>query len=262
MKINDQILSAFLDHELPEAEMEAVREAIVEDESIAEQLAELASADAAVINTYSKIDQVPLPDSIKNLLETNESLEQNEEKVAANNVIEFPLWKRTLNKVTQVKPLAAAAAIAAVIVGSNMIDPSQPGGLNDGSDFAQLGNILDQQPSGQTVKSDSQEILIRASFASKDGNFCRQFRLAESGTNSDKTTTENIACKKQNSWQLMASSEAKSIDSSQANQYQTATDKKAIDAQIDELIQGGFYSLEQEQQLIETNWKRQSTKEE
>ena len=48
MKIDDQTLSAFLDNELPANEMEAIRNAIAEDEQLALRLAELSEVDMLV----------------------------------------------------------------------------------------------------------------------------------------------------------------------------------------------------------------------
>ena len=46
MKMTDETLSAFLDNELTDAEMEAVRDQIEKDPTLADRLAEMASVDA------------------------------------------------------------------------------------------------------------------------------------------------------------------------------------------------------------------------
>ncbi len=45
MTISDEQLSAFLDAELPEDEMELVRQGLIDDENLANRLAELAMVD-------------------------------------------------------------------------------------------------------------------------------------------------------------------------------------------------------------------------
>ncbi len=254
MKINDQVLSAFLDNELSEAEMEAVREAIILDESIAEQLAELASADAAIVNTYSQIDQVPLPNSVKALLDEDD---KSASKISENNVVIFPLWKRTLNKVSEVKSLAAAAAVAAIIVTSNLVPFGSQPGDDKLQQFAFINQVLDVHTSGMPIKTDDNEILIRASFKSNTGDYCRQFKLTQTNSTDETIATEKIACKQQNTWQVVASSQPQPVSDTQTNQYQTATDMKALDTEIDRLIDGNFLNQQQEKNLINQDWKIQ-----
>ncbi len=251
MKINDETLSAFLDNELSEAEMETVREAMIEDEALAEQLAELASADAAVINTYSEIDGVPLPQSIKDLLDEQNS-EVSKASKTGNNVVSFPLWKRTINKLAEVKSLAAAAAVAAIVLSGNLLLVDSDNSNNKTTQFALINQVLDSQASGMPITSGDQEILVRASFKSKTGDYCRQFKLTQASASSEK-----IACKQQNTWQVVASSESKPVNTEQNNQYQTATGQGELDAEIDRLIDGQFYNQEQEKLLIEQDWNIQ-----
>jgi anti-sigma factor RsiW len=73
MKMTDETLSAFLDNELTDAEMEAVRDQIEKDPTLADRLAEMASVDAELQAHYGSIDDRPMPASITRMLEEKAS---------------------------------------------------------------------------------------------------------------------------------------------------------------------------------------------
>jgi anti-sigma factor RsiW len=84
-EVSDEQLSAFLDAELPAAEMEAVREQISRDENLANRLAELAMVDTQVASHYRRIDEQPMPEAITRLLS---------DEPPTNNVIAFPAYQQ------------------------------------------------------------------------------------------------------------------------------------------------------------------------
>ena len=109
MKISDEQLSAFLDAELPEDEMEMIRQGISEDESLANRLAELAMVDEQVARHYARIDEHPMPAAVSRLLD--------EDSKPATNVIAFPARK----KLPGFQRYAAVAACAAVLMGIGVV---------------------------------------------------------------------------------------------------------------------------------------------
>ena len=64
MNINDETLSAFLDSELSEHEMEQVRKALETDDELVMRLAELSEVDMLVKEHATSIDDAPLSDSL------------------------------------------------------------------------------------------------------------------------------------------------------------------------------------------------------
>ena len=64
MNINDETLSAFLDSELSEHEMEQVRKALETDDELIMRLAELSEVDMRVKEHATSIDDAPLSDSL------------------------------------------------------------------------------------------------------------------------------------------------------------------------------------------------------
>ncbi|MDP5039797.1 MAG: hypothetical protein NWQ26_02875, partial [Paraglaciecola sp.] len=69
MIISDQQLSAFLDSELPEDEMQLIREQLLIDDELATRLADLAQVDEWVSAHACEIDRHPVPEKITALLQ-------------------------------------------------------------------------------------------------------------------------------------------------------------------------------------------------
>ena len=84
MKITDEMLSAFLDSELPEPQMQHIRELLLQDEQLAERLAALAEVDLLLRQQASLIDGTPVPQQLMALLDEPEQ----------GSVIRFPFWRR------------------------------------------------------------------------------------------------------------------------------------------------------------------------
>ncbi len=245
MTISDEQLSAFLDAELPEHEMEKIRQHISEDESLANRLAELALVDSQVANHYAQIDQRPMPTAITELL--------NEEKTTTDRsakVIAFPLWKRLQNQLQEHAAMAASVALV-IGFGAAQLLPSQNTNNDTNHKWNAIAQVLDQTPSGSEQQlDDGSQIKPRLSFINQEGNICRQFQVIE-----NKRSAENIACNVDNQWQLSMS--VYTQESIQANEYQTASGGSVLDAALDEMMQSNAFDAEQEAAAIKNNWKSQ-----
>lgn len=103
MNLTDEQLSAFLDAELPEAEMQVIRDQLADDPALAERLAALATVDHILAGHYSAIGQQPLPAAVTELLEP--------EPVASAKVVDLPRWRRARDFVQQRVGTAVAAAL-------------------------------------------------------------------------------------------------------------------------------------------------------
>jgi negative regulator of sigma E activity len=238
MIITDEKLSAFLDAELPEAEMEAIREQLIEDENLASRMAELAMVDELVAISYSTIDARPLPESIKNLLAEDEP--KGETKTA--QIIAFPLLKKFQQKIQQ---HAAIAAGVVLVIGFGL---SQSLRTNTSDDWQAVASILDTAPSGlEKLASTGVQIKPRLSFTNKAGDYCRQFNMSDKNS-----ASENIACRKDNKWQIAATV---ALDKVQENgTYQTASGGSLLDATLEQMASGDFLDAQAESAAIEQHW--------
>lgn len=252
INLDDELLSAFLDAELSESDMERVRQAINDNEELANRIAELSMADTLVQQTFSEIDNKPVPEAITQLLTTepNTATESDSSpEKPSDNVIQFPWWQRTGQKIKNglQQNYGVAAAIALTLVITSPMFTSLVSD-NPSQQWAEVNNILTHQQSGTEVTLDDGQIIQpQASFISKNNQFCRQFYRQQNAS-----ATENIACREDQQWQLVASvTVEKSLS---GTQYNTASNDKALETTIDELIKGRFLNAAEESQAINNNW--------
>ena len=233
MKISDEQLSAFLDAELPDDEMEMIRQGISEDESLANRLAELAMVDEQVARPSAHIDEHPMPAAVSRLLD--------EDSKPATNVIAFPARK----KLPGFQRYAAVAACAAVLMGIGVVQwlPTDQAAR----DWNAIARVLEQNPSGSEQSlADGSQVKPRLTFINKRGDYCRQFQLMER-----ENATENIACRTDNQWELVTSV---GQETRVAGDYQPASGGSKLDDALDEMIEGEAFDATAEQRAIEQHW--------
>jgi len=237
--LTDEKLSAFLDSELPDHEMKLIRDQLTEDENLVIRLAELASVDAIVSATFHDIDDVPLPDSIQNLVSNNEQASQ-----ASSTVVDLNLWKRTKSAWQAHAPLATAAAM---VLGLAIGLLTQVQDRHSFNYWPQIATALDDHVSGQSITlSEGYELTARVSFMSQDQQLCRQFLLR-----TPENSQHSIACHNGNNWQLEATLFDEPLS---AGSYQTASSQHPINSLVESMATGSFLNAEQEQEAIRSGW--------
>ncbi len=235
MKITDETLSAFLDSELPENEMEQVRLALETDDELVMRLAELSEVDALLKQHASLIDQQPL----------SEALAKTVAKLQNNNLVQLSAWQRV--KQAANKNLAIAASIAVVFgVGTTSYFQTQ----SNSSLVAQhIATALDTQLSTDEVtQADGTTFKASLSFANLQGELCRQYEVAAAAK-----SNVAIACKTADGWQVKTQFQQGKSDN--GSQYQTASNNKPLEQVIDQMISGAPLNTNQEQQAIAQQWK-------
>jgi hypothetical protein len=237
MNITDEQLSAFLDAELPDTEMELIREQLIEDENLANRLAELAIVDELVVKAYSTIDTQALPPSITQLL----SKETRRTETLQNaKIIEFPLWKKIRSNFAQYTSIAASVVL---VIGFGVMQ------MNTSTDWQNVAQVLETQASGVEKIIDDTHIKPRLTFTDKNGHYCRQFDL-----NHIEAASANIACRENNEWKLMAS--IKLDKTQESSSYQTATGDSALNELIDEMAVGEYFDAQAEAVVINKHWSK------
>jgi hypothetical protein len=226
MTITDEHLSAFLDRELSQADMEAVRQQLILDEALSDRLAELAMVDIQVQQFSQQIDETPVPANIAQLLSQQ----------TKSNVIELPLWRRVMPGMRQAAAVACIALLAGY--GANELMSEQA------ADFAGVAHILDSKLSGQTWSSqDNAQVQPRLSFYDRQGDLCRQYQLIQ-----DKQSSEHIACRRQDEWQVQVSMAKQPVQDSA--QYITASGGSELDAVLDKIMAGSALTAIEESALF------------
>lgn len=248
MTINDDILSAFLDGELPEHEMAQVQDAIASDAGIAIRFNELARVHALVSQQAALIDQVPMPESVLALLQSGPTQTDKRQQPAASNVVELSRLRKVRLQAQQfMHEHAALAASIALVIGFAggqwlSVDKSNAGD-------AALYAALDVSPSGQQVAlGDGSQIMARFSFMDTESRFCRQYQVQD-----EVGSSENLACRDQSGWTLMASARIPGQSATQS--YTTASGPRLLDSLLDVMMTGPALSQSEEQAAINSQWQ-------
>jgi hypothetical protein len=239
MNTTDETLSAFLDNELTEADMEAVRDQLAADPSLADRLAELATVDAELQAHYSSIDDRPLPESVTRMLE---GVPSRNAAPGKENVVSFPWWRSLRGHAGKV---AAAAMIAGVALMQWSDTP-----LNGDPAWPAVTQVLDSQPSGEIYQVSNQATLTpRLTFRNQAGEWCRQFRLESADA-----ASEQIACRsKAGGWEQVARAELE--PSSESGNYQTASGGNILDETLDRIMANSPIGPDKESALLEQLWR-------
>ncbi|MDX5329287.1 MAG: hypothetical protein LPK06_10945 [Marinobacter sp.] len=237
MNITDEVLSAFLDNELSEPEMNAVRDQIALDPALADRLAELASVDAELQRHYGAIDQQPMPDGVTRLLA------QAAPENRPDNVVAFPWWRR-------LKEHSGKAVAAAVVAGFAMTQWLGSPAVDDPA-WPSIAQALEQQPSGQAYEVGSDTtVMPRLTFRSQAGDWCRQFRV-----NTATRALEQIACRDgMGDWNIVAEAEVPLTPESSG--YQTASGGQVMDDELDRLMAGQPLARDEEADVMRGLWPR------
>lgn len=258
MTISDEKLSAFLDAELPESEMEFIRQRISDDETLANRLAELAMVDEQIAQHYSAINSRALPDAIANLLASapaatgavttpNVATPDVATPAPSATIIPFPLWKKVQRGVQQ---HAAVAACTALVLGfglAQLLPGSQDSPLGD---WNAIAAVLDTAASGtEQALANDKRLKPRLTFVNEQGHFCRQFLVSDLHS-----STETIACRVGDKWQPNITIYAQGV--ARDGDYQTATNSVSLlDQALDNMMHGDAFDAQAESTIIQRGWK-------
>lgn len=243
---SDEQLSAFLDGELPEREMEALSRAIAEDRDLSLRVERLRSANAAYVDAIGEIDRAPLSAGLRVAVESP----------PAAQVIAFRP-RKLAGFIAEHRAIAASLVCAAAVWGVMSVaapgaapDPFAPGPNGVILAGSPLHRLLESAPTGQAITAGPATAAVRLTFAANDGTFCRQVEVA-----TDDSVSAAIACREDQTWraQVAAYGLAKS-----AGDFQTASASRApsLEAFLDERLSGAPMSAEEEAQLLSSGWAR------
>lgn len=254
MTLSDEQISAFLDAELPQDEMEYVRNLIATDGNIAARVESFAIVDVKLKSVYSQIDSRPLPDAIEKLLSSPEPIVSGSHQQTTHNktenekptakILMFPKVRQWAAQ--NIKPTAVAACFIFVL-GYGMVSMKEGVESNNNSSIAAHTQVLlDAVPSGNPVRNETGELIVNLSFKNKSDQYCRQYTQQ-----STLDSTDNIACKVSGEWELVASLPRLNA---QGDEYATASNSQAVDSVIDSIISGPIVSPQDEIIFIQRGW--------
>jgi hypothetical protein len=95
-------------------------------------------------------------------------------------------------------------------------------------------------------------VLPSMTFKTGDDRYCRAYRVI-----GQKSTSQNVACRREDAWVVKISVGSAGASSAGNGLYQTASgeDNSAVTAVIRGLIKGDALSADDEQKVIQKNWR-------
>lgn len=258
---DDEALSAWLDGELPQAEADRLTERLASEPALARRLEAMRSADGRVRDAFAALDDVPMPQSVLDLLPQEQPAAPPQD-VTSNNVVSFP--RRIVQPFLQA-PVAIAAAVALAagfFVSGQLRDGTMPGGptesLYAGTIPADSGlhTLFETGESGRAMLlADGRTGQPLLTFADADGAWCRQVAIGGNAAG----TVHAVACRRDGRWHTEVLSIDRQAVRDPAGPYQLAstTTPPAVSGVIDSLIGAGApLDAPAESALIESGWQK------
>lgn len=246
MNYSDEILGAYIDGELGAAQKQALDDALETDAVLAVRLEQLRSADRLFINGLEALTRADTPADILDLLKPTDT-DKKAVLLSAHN-------DRTLNRWLPLAAcfLAAAFMGSGYLLGKSQTDKAPLLFTQSITKTHPLFTALETTPSASRISLDEADQLSLEpllSFKSVDGNTCRQFSVI-----TQSSAYEALACREKNAWKLQAWATSSTVP---IENYSTAsgTPSPAIEAAIDDLIEGDAMSVEDESHFIRSGWK-------
>ncbi len=244
--IDDDMLSAYLDGELPAEEQQAVRAAVASDPVLAARLAALQSVNELVLRHAQALDVTPLPTGVLALLQTGDKTESPapllEDETSAK-VVQGP-WQGWSRRTGAKLALAASLVLALGLALINLLEAP----ASELPALAAYTQALETSPSGTPVAVNGATLLNRFSFRDREGRYCRQYQLSTPGAGA-----ENIACRTEQGWSLAASL-AMPVQAA-PDTYQPASASPELNAVLDSMMDGAALDLATEASLIARDWQ-------
>ncbi len=234
MTITDAKLSAYIDGELADSELDMISQALQQDAMLARRVEQLKNSNHLIVAAYSDIDKTPMPQAVLDMLESTDTDERPE------NIALFPFHH--LPKAAQQWAMPIAASMMLVvglglgmqitsksttiqrdkILAAGVIDKTSP-----------LHHALEKVASLDTYiinATNDAAITPSLTFMSINDDYCREFTVTQ-----HEMTSRAVACRKTTTWeiQLVALVPAKNVSS---GGYSTAS--AGFNAQFDEFVDG------------------------
>lgn len=250
MSWSDESLSAFLDGELPAAEMERLARDLETDAALAARLERLAAANRTFLAAAAGIDAVPLPERTQALLAGEGGAG---EKNQGARVIPFP-GRRISAFVMEHRAIAAGLICAAAVYGvgvATVPGPDVPASSGVILASSPLHRALEGTPTGETVQiAGGVEIRPQLTFVTGDDAYCRQYAL-DSGAGS----VAGIACRGDDGWRLQVASFAPGRAAPGDYQSASAGRSAALEAFIEANIAGSPLNASEESAVFARGWR-------
>ena len=252
LKLNDELLSAYLDAELPANEQARVEKALAADTKAQQRLEHLRYNDTLLQKVYSTLDEKPLPEGlVSQILAANDS--------GSTRVVRFdPRRRRVPGGMFWPASIAAALLVflgmgygvrtmsgphyrhASQVLASHTIKTQNP-----------LYAVLENTPAARTVALvEKTAITARPVMTLRlaDGRLCREVRVSDPAS-----VQTALACREGGTWTIRL--RGKPGVASGSGGYRTASADSAFDAALDRLGAQAPLDAKEAAALMARGWK-------
>ena len=247
-KISDEMIMAYVDGELDQAQAASVGQALAEDPELARR-AEIFSESAAALRVFD----APLDEEVP------------EQLLATVREVPAGSWSSRLSaRVNRLfaglvpRPLPALAAVLLLVLGGwfSYQGLHEPGvqGYASLVDTPSLSHILETVPSGQEASAANRiTVMPVLTFAEKNGTFCRRFDILRG----PEIRGSGIGCRTvQQKWKVVAFQSLKQGETFPDRQgYELAGSEDSLDTFMEQHRRGPILPLETEQRFIANEWQ-------
>ncbi len=251
MIITDEILNAYLDGELSVDDIAEVAAQIKKSSELAKRIENMRLNDKSIAETYHAIDTKPMPDSIMEMLEEFPESQKTVLPFRKKTSVRAsaPIWQMAiaasimlfigLGTGRYIMPSVSVTDISAGIIGPENT----------------LYAVLENQPSAIAVALTANNdtlVIPSMTFRTSDNSYCREYIVT-----TQKSSTQNVACRIENNWVVKLSVGAQGKLSPESGLYQTAsqTDNPLINSYIQGLMMDDALSAEDEALIMQKNWQ-------
>ncbi len=240
MTLNDELIGAYLDGELPDEERGEVELALTRNNGAAARLERLRGTDELL---RSALNGCATQDSTDALLRRALVGDQAEQDPIARLMLGESAPPSRAQRWVRRAAAMAAVCVLGVLVGR--LGAPQGYMTADMRLGPEVSRILDSTPSGEFSPLARGEMGVAVSFRADDGSLCRQFRT-QIGANS----SDAIACRESGAWRLVAQA-----TTPEQPGFRTASGAADPIGTVTESLGAAVMSSAEERTLIATNWR-------
>jgi hypothetical protein len=256
MNIDDATLMAYLDGELDAEGIAQVDAALARDPELAARVARQQRLDARLRTAHADAAEAAVPDALRRLV-LGEATQDSEDEArtssqakaqAASTVLAFPSRKRGRAVWTHLGALAAGIVLAVIALpGLRGVQSRGGAEWEQGANGLQARGALAQALDRQLAADPAGEVQLALSFRSRQGQYCRTFRLSQA-------RTAGLACRDGQGWSLPVLASDTGAASGQLRQAASPMPAAVLDA-VDASIAGDALDADGEQAARDAGWR-------
>lgn len=261
MMIMDEKLSAYVDGELSDDEMERIRGAIDSDPLLATRVDKLKQVDHLIASACAEIDNEQMPSAVLEMLQPNTNIRPTGNKENRGSVLSFKPAIQFSQRWRMSTMSMAASIIFVVAAGLGVQQALKP----SGTESLLASNMIDQSnPLHHALErvASSQEYLVDLSgaititpvltFVSIGGDYCREFSLRTRDM-----TSRSVACRSQSGWKIQRTVKTSVQGSSLEGTYSTASSEidEDFNAFVDDLMATSPLDAQEEAAIVSHHWQ-------